>query len=165
MRAILSCLAIVTAMAPPALAIDLATNALVEIVQGVSLVEAETLDFGRLVLNDGTVTVNSSDGSLTDAGNLVINAVNVSQAVFNVTSVNGADLTASAVTGAGMPPGLLLHNFVFDWDNGTINADYTISGSSNARLEVGADLTVTAVNASVTAGAANLPYTMTVVFQ
>lgn len=145
-----------------AFAVDLSTNALVEIVDGIAITEVTPLNFGRLALADGTATIAATDGALTETANITVNGSNAEQGVFDVTSINGADVTASAVAGA-IPAGLTLDNFTFSWDGGAAAAGFTMN-ATNVLLEVGADLTIDAANAAVTGGQANLPYTLSVVF-
>ncbi len=155
-------------LALPAAAIDLPTNATVEIIEGITLTQTTGLDFGVLVLNNGTVTISAVDGAYTDADNLVADDTNISQGVFSVTSVAGVDVTVDCTAGAP-PAGLLLDSFTADWAD--VGADAPVPhlrtmAADTEVLEIGASLTVDRTVATPTGGTpVQLPYTVAVTFQ
>ncbi|MBD3219640.1 DUF4402 domain-containing protein [bacterium] len=164
---ILAAVAVLVA-AVPAGAVDLATTALVEIVEGVAITETQTLDFGVLALTDGSVVVAASDGGVTDADNMVVDATGISQGVFDVTGVVGADLVADCTAGA-LPAGIALSAFTADWADlgaeAAVPTNRTMAASTEV-LEIGATITIDETTASLTGGTpADLPYTVTVVYQ
>ena len=146
MRTTSLCLVLLLTLATAAGAVDLATNALVEIVEGVAIAQTTALNFGVLARNNGTVTVAAADGAVTDAQNLVVDATSISQGVFMINSQAGADLAVNCTVGA-MPAGI------------TLAAD-------DENLEVGATITVDRTTVALTGGTpANLPYTVSVTYQ
>ncbi len=156
---------VLMAAAGSALAVDLATNGLVEIVDGIVITEDTPLNFGTLVLNSGSVVVAAADGTVTDTDALVFDNTGISQGVFTVQSVAGADVEVAATPGGGMPSGLTLGSFTWDWEGGAATtATHTLS-TNIVELEVGASLTVDAATASVSGGQENLPYTLSITFQ
>lgn len=168
MRSHLACLAILFLFATPGLAIDLATNAHVVIVEGIAISQTTALNFGVIARNSGTLTIGPSDGAAVDPDNLVIDATDLNQGVFSVDSQTGANLVVSIAAGA-MPAGLTLSAFMADW--GDAGAP---SGMPSTRtlltdievLEIGATLTVDRTTVALTGGTpANLPYTVSVTYQ
>lgn len=149
------------ALTGSAFAFDLSTDAQVEIVEGLSLVEATALNFGQLALNNGTVVVAAEDGATTDTDLLILDNTNITQGVFTLTGLTGWDVTVSAVTGAAVA-GLTLDTFTFAWPDDDAGGTRTMEADTEA-VEVGASLTIDRTTAST--GAATLPYTVTVVFQ
>jgi len=168
MRRILAVTCLALAIALPASAIDLATNAVVDIIQGIALTQNTGLNFGVLVLNNGTVIVAAADGSYTDNSHLVSDATNISQGIFNVASVAGVDVTVNCTAGAP-PPGLLLGSFTADWADqgaeGAVPQPRTLAADSEV-LEIGASLAIDRTVATPTGGTpAQIPYTVSVTFQ
>jgi len=168
MRAFLVFLCLGLVFALPASAVDLVTNGVVDIIEGVTLGQTTSLNFGVLVLNNGTVTISAEDGSYVDGSSLVYDATNISQGVFTVDSNTGVDITVTCTAGA-MPGGLLLGSFTADWADAGAEAPVpvprTMAGNSEV-LEIGASLAVDRTVAVPTGGTpANLPYTVSVTFQ
>lgn len=168
MRSHLACLAIVLLFAAPGLAIDIATNAHVEIVAGIAISQTTALNFGVLARNSGDVIISPEDGTPTDADNLVIDDTDLNQGVFSVESQAGADLVV-AITAGAMPAGLTLGTLMADWGDAgapsgmpstrTLLADIEV-------LEIGATLTVDRTTVALTGGTpVNLPYTVSVTYQ
>ena len=77
--------AVVVFAAGNAGAVDLVTSATVDIVEGITVAQTQALNFGVLVLNNGTVIVSAEDGSTTDASFLISDATNIAQGVFELT--------------------------------------------------------------------------------
>ena len=168
MRVFLACLALATVVATSALAIDLVTNAQVEIVDGITFNQTTALNFGVLALNNGSVIVAAPDAAVTDVNNLMVDNTDVSQGIFSVVGTAGADLSVDCAVGA-MPTGITLGTFTADWaDAGAavpVPADRTLAAATEA-LEIGATITVDRATASTTGGTpANLPYTISVTYQ
>lgn len=153
------------ALTSSAFAVDLSTNALVEIVEGLSVAESTALNFGQLALNNGAVTIAAEDAAVTDAANLVVDATNLTQGVFAVTGLTAWDVQVDCTAGT-MPAGLTLATFTADWaDAGAeaaVPATRTMAADSE-NVEIGATLTVDRTTA--TTGAASMPYTVSVTFQ
>jgi hypothetical protein len=168
MRTFLALLCLGMLLAQPAASIDLVTFGVVEIIEGITFSQTTRLDFGVLVLNDGTLVVQAQDGGYVDANNLVADATPISQGIFSVESVAGCTLEVDCAAGA-QPPGLSLGSFTADWAETdtegptpharTLVADIEV-------LEIGASLTIDRTVATPTGGTTvELPYTVTVVFQ
>ena len=102
--------AVLMAIAGSAGAVDLVTNAQVDIIEGITIAQTQALNFGVLVLNNGTVIVAAADGSTTDASFLISDATNIAQGVFDVTSTIGSDLSVTATAGS-QPAGITLDAF------------------------------------------------------
>jgi hypothetical protein len=161
--------AVLMALAGSAGAVDLVTNAQVDIVEGLSVSQTQALNFGVLVLNNGNVVVDAEAGAATDADNLIFDNTDIAQGVFDVTSVNGADITATCTAGA-QPAGITLADFVADWDDadseGAVPQTHTVDATGSAQLEIGATISIDRTQAAVTGGTpVNLPYTVSVTFQ
>ncbi|MEZ4389250.1 MAG: hypothetical protein R3D98_17020 [Candidatus Krumholzibacteriia bacterium] len=168
MRSCLSCLAMLLLAAAPVLAIDLVTSARVEIVEGIALSQTTALNFGVLARNNGTVTVAAADGAITDPTNLMVDATNVSQGIFMVNSMTGADLEVDC-TGGVMPSGITMGAFTADWANsgtgGAVPVNRTLLTDDEV-LEIGATITVDRTTVALTGGTpATLPYTVSVTYQ
>ena len=156
MRKVLAVLLLGLILTLPASAIDLLTNGVVDIISGITITQTSALNFGVVVLNNGTLTVAAADGSTTDPAHLVYDATNISQGIFQIECHAGVDLTATCTVGA-IPAGLTLDAFTVDW------ADL---GADSEVLEVGADLTVDRTVTATTNGTpADLPYTLVVTYQ
>lgn len=168
MRPLLVFLGLALVFVLPAGAVDLATNGLVDIITGITITQTTTLNFGVLVLNNGTVTIAAADGSYVDGSSLVYDATNISQGVFNVDSNVGVDINVNCTVGV-MPTGLLLGSFTADWADAGAEAPVPVPRTMAAItevLEIGASLAVDRTTASPTGGTpANLPYTVSVTFQ
>jgi len=158
--------AVLMALAGSAGAVDLATNAQVDIVAGITIAQTQALNFGVLVLNNGTVDVDC-DGATTDTDNLIFDGTNIAQATFDVTSVVGADVSATCTAGA-QPAGITLDTFVADWaavGEGAVPQTRTMAAATE-ELEVGASITIDRTQAVATNGTpVSLPYTVSVTFQ
>jgi hypothetical protein len=153
------------ALTGSALAVDLSTNALVNIVEGLSVTESTALNFGELALNSGTVIVAAADGATTDASSLITDAAAITQGVFAVVGLTGWDVQVDCTAGA-MPAGLTLSTFTADWaDAGAEGAvpQTRSMAADTENVEIGASLAVDRTVA--TTGAASLPYTVSVTFQ
>lgn len=152
------------ALTGSAFAVDLDTNALVTIVEGLSLVQDTAMNFGELVLNNGSVIIAAADGATTDADFLITDATNISQGLFTVTGLTDWNIQVDATAGV-MPAGLTLGTFLFSWGGAAgavAPANYTMLAGT-AILGVGATLTVDRTSAVV--GATTLPYNVEVLFQ
>ena len=168
MRAFLVFLCLGLVFALPASAVDLVTAGVVDIIEGVTLGQTTSLNFGVLVLNNGTVTISAADGSYVDGSSLVYDATNISQGIFTVDSNVGVDITVNCAAGV-QPAGLLLGTFTADWANAgaevPVPAPRTMAAISEV-LEIGASLAVDRTVAVPTGGTpATLPYTVSVTFQ
>ena len=168
MRTVLASLCLALIVALPAGAVDLATNALVDIITGITITQITTLNFGVLVLNNGTVTVAAADGSFVDGSNIVADATDISQGVFSVESNPGVDLTVNCSAGT-MPAGVLLGSFTADWADAGAEAPVPVPHTTAAAsevLEIGASVAIDRTTAIPTGGTpATLPYTVSVTFQ
>lgn len=160
------CLALVFAL--PAGAIDLVTNGLVDIIDGITISQTTGLNFGVLVLNNGTVTISAVDGSYVDGSSLVFDNTNISQGVFNVDCNVGVDLSVTCTAGT-MPTGVLLGSFTADWADLGAEAPVPVLRTMAAVtevLEIGAGVAIDRTTAVPTGGTpAALPYTVSVTFQ
>jgi hypothetical protein len=154
-------------LAGSALAVDFTTNAEVEIVEGIDIVENTALNFGVLAARDGSIVVDQNS-TYTDNNWMMYDNSSVAAANFSITSAYGANLSASAVAGGSPPAGFTISAFTFQWDNTGSGADHDIAeDSATATLEVGATLDYDAStgNGAIGAGVTNIPYDLTVVFQ
>lgn len=153
------------ALTGSAFAVDLSTNALVNVVEGLSIVQGTALNFGDVVLNNGDVVIAAEDGTTTDADNLILDDTNISQGIFTVTGLTAFDIQVNCTVGAPVA-GLTLSAFTADWaDAGAeaaVPATRTMAADSE-QLEIGATLTVDRTTAAL--GAQSLPYTVSVTFQ
>jgi hypothetical protein len=168
MRTFLAFLCLGLVFALPAAAVDLVTNGVVDIIEGITLTQTTSLNFGVIVLNNGVLVISAADGTYTDASNLVYDNTNISQAILQVDSNTGVDITVNCAAGA-MPAGLLLGAFTADWADagaeGAVPQARTMAANTEA-LEIGASLTVDRTTAVPTGGTpASLPYTISVTFQ
>jgi len=159
---------VLLALAGSAGAVDLVTNAQVDIITGITIAQTQALNFGVLVLNNGTVIVSAEDGTTTDATNLISDDTDIAQGVFNVTSTIGADLTVTCTAGV-QPAGVTLDAFTADWANagseGAVPQLRTLAATTEV-LEIGASITIDRTQAVPTEGTpVNLPYTVSVTFQ
>jgi hypothetical protein len=169
MRTILILLPCVLLLAIPAACVDLDTEALVEIVTGIELTEIDRLNFGVLGLNNGTVVVAATDGSYTDADNIVYDATDIREGEFQVQSIAGTTVELQCtVVGGSLPDGLTLSDFTAEWAGSGVEnpvpQDRLLAAASEI-LKIGASLTVNRDLASVTGGPIELPYTISVFFQ
>ena len=158
---------VLMALAGSAGAVDLVTSAQVDIVAGITIAQTQSLNFGVLVLNNGSVVVAAADGATTDAANLIFDSGNIRQATFDVVSTIGSDLTATCTAGV-MPAGLTLDTFTASWAaqaEGAVPATRTLAAATE-ELEIGATLTIDRTQAVATNGTpVALPYTLSVTFQ
>lgn len=146
--------------AGPAAAVDLTTNGLVTIVEGITMTETQQLNFGTVVLNSGVLSI-STAGVVTDASNLTADGTSQAEGQFTIDSPSGVTIAVTLSPGA-TPAGLTLGSMNFDM-NGTTTNPYTTVAASTPLL-VGASLTVDRASASVGASQ-QLPYTVSVTFQ
>ena len=157
--------AVLVVCAGSAGAIDLVTSASVDIIEGITVAQTQALNFGVLVLNNGTVIVAAADGATTDTDFLISDATNITQGTFDVTSTIGSDLSVTCV--AGTPPtGITLDAFTASWAAG-VEAAVPVSSTMVAateEVEIGASITIDRTTAS-TGAAVSLPYTVSVTFQ
>lgn len=158
---------VLMALASSAGAVDLVTNAQVDIVEGITIAQTGAMNFGVLVLNNGTVVVAAADGSTTDTDNLISDATNIAQGIFDITSTEGADLTVSCAGGT-QPNGITLDTFTASWaaqaESG-VPVTRTLAATTE-ELEVGASITIDRTTAVATSGTpVDLPYTVSVTFQ
>ena len=165
--ATLAAIILMTGPVQPTGAVDLATEAMVTIVEGIELQQNSALDFGILARNDGTVTVSAVDGSYTDPGAIVYDNTSITQGAFTVESVPGATVGLACAPGA-MPAGLDLHTFTVQWaasgSEDPVPASHVLTSPVEA-MTLGASLTVDATAMPVPLGAVQLPYTIAVTFQ
>jgi hypothetical protein len=152
-------LTIVSALfAGNASAVDLATTATVNIVEGITISETQGLNFGTLVLNNGDVVI-AADGTVTDGSLLTQDGTSQSQATFDVTSISGVDLDVTLTPGPAAG-GLTLS--AMSWAVGAVSTSPFTSGGTDV-LNVGGTLTVDRSAASVGAGQ-TVDYTVSVTF-
>lgn len=160
--------AVLMAIAGSAGAVDLVTNAQVDIIEGITITQTAALNFGVLVLNNGTVVVSAVDGSTTDANNLISDATNIAQGVFDVTSTSGSDISVTCTAGA-QPAGITLDSFTADWVGAGAEAAVPVIrtlAAATEEVEIGASITIDRTTAQATSGTpVNLPYTVSVTFQ
>jgi Domain of unknown function (DUF4402) len=139
-------------LALPAVAVDLDTNALLDIVEGITVVQTTALNFGDVAMNDGTITV-STVGTLTDPNFISYDGTNISQGVFDVTAIAGATYNIDLVETVPAV-GLLLENFRLNIDGAPdeVGVDSFIGvtlPNQNTTMNVGADLTVDSATATL----------------
>lgn len=152
--------AAMTAFASTASAVDFAANAVVTIVEGITISENTQMNFGTLALNTGDVVL-ATDGTTTDATNLISDATGIAAASFDVTSVTDAVLNVT-ITPDAVANGLVLSAPTFDWGGGTATANPVTSTGTDILL-VGATLSVDKAAAS-TGAAQTVGYTVSVTF-
>ena len=160
--------AVLMAIAGSAGAVELITNAQVDIIEGITIAQTGALNFGVLVLNNGTVVVSAEDGSTTDASNLISDGTNIAQGVFDVTSTSGSDISVTCTSGT-QPAGIVLDAFTADWVGADTEAAVPVSrtlAAATEEVEIGASITIDRTTAEATSGTpVNLPYTVSVTFQ
>ena len=149
-----------TAFASTASAVDFATNAVVTIVEGITISENTQMNFGTLALNSGDVVL-ATDNSTTDATNLISDNTGIAAASFDVVSVTDAVLNVT-ITPDAIANGLVLSAPTFDWGGGTSTANPVTSTGTDVLL-VGATLTVDKATAA-TGAAQTVGYTVSVTF-
>ena len=154
-------LGVALTVASPAAAVDFSANAIVSIVNGITVAEDISLNFGTLALNNGDVTI-SAASVVTDANNLTADGTAQTSGEFTVTSIVGAQVNVTMSADAGAPAGLSLSAFTFDIGGGTTTNPYTVAVGTETLL-VGATLTVDPGAASTGANQ-TIPYTVTVAF-
>ena len=138
--------------AVPALAADLDTTALLDIVEGITVTEGTALNFGDVALNDGTMTV-ATDGGITDPDFLSFDAANVSQGIFTIGAIAGSAYDI-AITETIPVVGVILDNFTINIDGGADEAGantfvgVTLSAASST-LYLGGDITIDSATASL----------------
>ncbi len=157
--------AVLVVTAGSAGAVDLVTSASVDIIEGITVAQTAALNFGVLVLNNGTVIVAAADGATTDASFLISDATNISQGTFDVTSTVGSDLSVTCTSGT-QPTGITLDAFTASWAGaaqGAVPVNATMAAATE-EVEVGASITIDRTTAS-TGTSVSLPYTVSVTFQ
>ena len=157
--------AVLMAIAGSAGAVDLVTNAQVDIIEGITVAQTAALNFGVLVLNNGTVVVAAADGAATDTDNLISDATNIAQGVFDVTSTVGSDLSVTCTSGS-QPAGITLDTFTASWAGGAEAGVPVLAtlAAATEEVEIGASITIDRTVAVAAAGV-SLPYTVSVTFQ
>jgi hypothetical protein len=148
----LTALMLVGLVAFPAVAADLDSFAYVTIVDGITIVETTALDFGEIALADGTITVTTA-GAVLDPDFLSFSSVTASQGIFELTVVPGGSYDISLLENVPAA-GLTLNNFQINIDGGAdeVGSDNFLGvtlPNQISDLNVGADLTVDALNASL----------------
>ncbi len=141
----LTTLLIIPLAAIPAGALDLDTNAFVDIVEGITIGETLAMTFGDVALNDGTITINT-DGSVSDPNLISFDATGASQGAFSITSIAGGAYDIVVLETIPVA-GLLLDNFQISIDGaGDEAGSDTFVGvtltNAVSTLDVGGDLTV-----------------------
>ena len=151
--------ALLTTLPSSAKAAELPTHALVDIISSINVVEDTPLDFGGLILSDGSVTVSPSGLVTADVNNLVA-APTQTAGSFTISSMVGAQIEISFTTPSSTN-GLSLSDFA-----------WSIRGNTSSPVEVtqvdevmtlGATLTVNTASALV-GNNQQIPYTVTVAF-
>ncbi len=158
--------ALVCLAAGPAGAVDLDTNAIVGIVEGINITEDTALNFGDVALNDGTLTL-ATDGTTLDPAFILFDATNTTQGVFTVTAVAGGSYDIGLAENVPIV-GLTLDNFHLNIDAGVdeAGADNFVGvtlANPTSTLNVGADLTVDSATALLGAGQ-TIGYRVSVIF-
>lgn len=151
-------------------AVDLSTNAIVELVQGITITEDTPLNFGTLAINNGTVTISTATVSgppAADPNSLTVDGTNQTRGEFTIDSVNGASVAIDITVGAAAN-GLTLTGTTIEIDaSGEVApplAGHSL-GAAITTLYVGGTLDVEADNATIAVGAGQMiPYTVTVAF-
>lgn len=166
MRTILASLLSTLAICGPVFAFDVPTTALVEIVEGIHVLETGTLNFGILARSNGAVTISAIDGSHLDPSFIVYDGSAIRQASFEVQSIENATLELVCTPGA-MPGGLDLASFTVEWAESGVEdpvGDPHILSASFEIMRLGATLTVTSAGMPSPLGAVELPYTVALTF-
>jgi len=143
MRNLLAFLPLALILTGPAIAVDLPTNALVEIVEGIDVQQTTAMNFGVLARSDGTVTVSAIDGSYTDASFIVYDATAISQGLFTVECIAGATVELDCTPGV-IPAGLSLLTFTVEWAESGVEdpvPDTHVLTNQNEVMKLGASLT------------------------
>ena len=146
-------------MASNASAVDLASTATVTIVEGITITETAALNFGTLVLNNGSVVI-ATTGAVTDASSLTSDGTSQAPATFTVDSISGVDLDVNVVPDAAAN-GLTLGTMTFDYETDTANP--VTSGGAGDVLTIGGTLTVDRTQAAVGANQ-TMGFTVSVTF-
>lgn len=155
---------LVLASAPQA--IELPTQALVTVIEGIDVAEITPLNFGVLARSNGTVTVSAVDGSHVDASFIVYDGTAISQGVFEVQSIAGATVELTCTPGV-IPDGLTLDSFTVEWaESGEERPvpDTRVLAASLEVMKLGASLTITSAAMPAPLGAVSMPYTVEVAF-
>ncbi len=143
---ILTILALVALSATSAFAFDLPSTAAVEVVEGLTVVQVTGMDFGQVAQHDGTIVLATNPATaLVDGDHISFDSTGYTPAIFTVTSIAGAILTAVIADSDGTD-GLALGTFTVSLDAGTSNeADLTDIDQTSATetWHVGCTLDVT----------------------
>lgn len=157
-------LALVALTATGANAFDLATTAVVEVVEGITVVESTAMDFGAVALYSGDLVLSTNPATaMTDASFISYDPTGYTPGIFAVTSIAGASLNASFVDG-DPADGLDVGTFTISLDAGLTDEALITAITQIAATDtwnVGCTLTVDALEAAL--GVAAVGYTMTVV--
>jgi hypothetical protein len=160
----LTILALVALTATGAQAFDLATTAVVEVVEGITVTETTAMDFGSVALYDGNLVLSTNPATaMTDVDFISYDPTGYTPGVFSVVSIAGASLNASFVDGDGAD-GLDVGTFTISLDAGLTDQALITAITQVAATDtwnVGCTLTVDSAEAVL--GVAAVGYTMTVV--
>jgi len=151
-------------------AVDLAANAIVELVQGITITEDTPLNFGTLAINNGTVTISTNTITgppASDPNSLTVDGANQTRGEFTIDSVDGASVAIDVTIGAAAN-GLTMTGTTIEIDaSGEIApplAGHAL-GAAITTLYVGGTLDVDADNATIAVGPGQtIPYTVSVAF-
>jgi len=142
-------------------AVSLTTNAVVTIVEGITIAETQQMNFGTLALNDGNVVL-ATDGTTTDTNALIFDNTGIVPATFDVDAPENASLDVT-ITPAAQTDGLVLTDPNVAWNGGA-------SGASPQTFTAGAVVDVLTVGAtlsqegSTTGASKNVGYDVVIVF-
>lgn len=157
-------LALVALTATGAQAFDLATTAVVEVVEGITVTESTAMDFGSVALYDGNLVLSTNPATaMTDADLISYDPTGYTPGIFSVTSIAGASLNASFVDGDAAD-GLDVGTFTISQDAGLTDVVSILLITQIAATDtwnIGCTLTVDSAEAAL--GVAAVGYTMTVV--
>lgn len=136
----------------PAGATDLDTIALLDIVEGITVIETTALNFGDVALNNGTMTV-STTGAVTDPDFLSFNAADVSQGIFTISAIAGSAYDITIIETAPVV-GVILDNFTINVDGAADEAGANtfvgvILSAATSTLNLGGDITIDSLAASL----------------
>ncbi len=149
---IITILALVALCATSASAFDLPSTAAVEIVEGLTVVQVTGMDFGQVALHDGALVLSTNPATaMTDASFISFDETGYTPAVFTVSSIAGAAVTA-VIADDGLTAGLTLGTFVLSLDGGTSDeADYAAVAmtADDETWNIGCTLTVVAASTAV----------------
>ena len=142
-------------------AASLTTDAVVTIVEGITISETQQMNFGTLALNDGNVVL-ATDGATTDDNALIFDATGIVPATFDVDAPENASLSVT-ISPAAEADGLVLTDPTVAWNGGASGASpqtYT-AGAVPDVLTVGATLKQ---EGSTVGASKNVEYDVVIVF-